>query len=598
MLDEEHPATVADVVTCLIANPQLRAAALAGLVNTSDVQARLVRLTERVLAEPGVRNIEKVLELEEKLRAAESELANTTDNACRMHYLGNLIRSRSQEEQDELTKLMRKYPPRVLPTDPTETVGIAGAWKALAHANGVAFRDAHDQLERTESELAAERTRSTEQLETLQAHVARVEVELTIMRDLEQAVLRGNPSRYAVFLDKLDALRSPQRPAQVEPTCPYCGGTRRDPRVCRNEWHNDGDRSSPSEPTETPIERNEQPASPPAQSGRCCPSCYALSRVFVLTADGERCPDPWHQPASSPAQAEQEAELAHLREAVGLLRWLVDRVPATTFGDRIHAVGEWHRRDRDQPRPSTAARSGSVGGEAPPCDGSNSVAYWQRTEHDCRSDNNVTCVLCQRDMAAGPKCGHAEIIETGGYCHDCGETIPQPLAPACWCQRCEDNEGTISPFAARMKLCPKCRNKRCPKAQWHGFECTGSNETGQVGVEENKNKCPGDPAQPPAPDSTGEGELASPKDYCPTCDKCMVPLNGICNCGERLIEAPPDHESRYVPAQHLTLADVDKRIAEIARAAMTERPVTGGSFHHATGTALQLLAEAAEAGKP
>jgi hypothetical protein len=119
-----------------------------------------------------------------QMHDAEAELVTVTAEACRMHYLGNLIRIRSQEEQDELTRLMRKYPPRVLPTDPAETVGIAGAWKALAHANGVAFRDAHDQLERTETELAAERTRSVSQLEALQAHVARVEVELTTERGI------------------------------------------------------------------------------------------------------------------------------------------------------------------------------------------------------------------------------------------------------------------------------------------------------------------------------------------------------------------------------------------------------------------------------
>src|SRR5687767_4557978 len=37
-----------------------------------------------------------------------------------------------------------------------------------------------------------------------------------------------------------------------------------------------------------------------------CPSCYALSQVFVLTAEGERCPDPWHQ-ANRPEQAPQGA---------------------------------------------------------------------------------------------------------------------------------------------------------------------------------------------------------------------------------------------------------------------------------------------------
>lgn len=33
-----------------------------------------------------------------------------------------------------------------------------------------------------------------------------------------------------------------------------------------------------------------------------------------------------------------------------------------------------------------------------------------------------------------------------------------------------------------MILCPVCGNKRCPKADDHRFECTGSNEPGQVGV--------------------------------------------------------------------------------------------------------------------
>jgi hypothetical protein len=27
-----------------------------------------------------------------------------------------------------------------------------------------------------------------------------------------------------------------------------------------------------------------------------------------------------------------------------------------------------------------------------------------------------------------------------------------------------------------MWLCEKCGNKRCPKASWHGYKCTGSNE--------------------------------------------------------------------------------------------------------------------------
>ena len=33
----------------------------------------------------------------------------------------------------------------------------------------------------------------------------------------------------------------------------------------------------------------------------------------------------------------------------------------------------------------------------------------------------------------------------------------------------------------RMILCPNCGCKRCPKADYHGNQCTDSNESGQVG---------------------------------------------------------------------------------------------------------------------
>lgn len=62
--------------------------------------------------------------------------------------------------------------------------------------------------------------------------------------------------------------------------------------------------------------------------------------------------------------------------------------------------------------------------------------------------------------------------------------------PVCWCHTCEDRDAatvdsltgdpmrTISRF---MILCPDCGNKRCPKANHHDYDCTGSNETGQEG---------------------------------------------------------------------------------------------------------------------
>ena len=46
----------------------------------------------------------------------------------------------------------------------------------------------------------------------------------------------------------------------------------------------------------------------------------------------------------------------------------------------------------------------------------------------------------------------------------------------CGCRACTDFGLT-----ARMVLCPTCGNKRCPKANDHRNECSGSNEPGQAG---------------------------------------------------------------------------------------------------------------------
>lgn len=54
----------------------------------------------------------------------------------------------------------------------------------------------------------------------------------------------------------------------------------------------------------------------------------------------------------------------------------------------------------------------------------------------------------------------------------------------CWCSACDDDlreQGVIPPMECRMNLCPDCGNKRCPKATFHGNECTNSNEAGQEG---------------------------------------------------------------------------------------------------------------------
>lgn len=69
------------------------------------------------------------------------------------------------------------------------------------------------------------------------------------------------------------------------------------------------------------------------------------------------------------------------------------------------------------------------------------------------------------------------------------------VEPVCWCRQCDETP----PFRRSMILCPTCGNKRCPKASWHGYQCTGSNEPGQLGVEEDKQ-----PAEPALPTASGD----------------------------------------------------------------------------------------------
>ena len=57
-----------------------------------------------------------------------------------------------------------------------------------------------------------------------------------------------------------------------------------------------------------------------------------------------------------------------------------------------------------------------------------------------------------------------------GNCHAClkGQTVAMGFL--------------LVPVArTRMILCPKCGNKRCPKASHHELDCTNSNEPGQHG---------------------------------------------------------------------------------------------------------------------
>ena len=47
----------------------------------------------------------------------------------------------------------------------------------------------------------------------------------------------------------------------------------------------------------------------------------------------------------------------------------------------------------------------------------------------------------------------------------------------CWCRTCRP----VTMNDMRFVVCPECGNKRCPRANDHRNDCTGSNEPGQIG---------------------------------------------------------------------------------------------------------------------
>ena len=66
----------------------------------------------------------------------------------------------------------------------------------------------------------------------------------------------------------------------------------------------------------------------------------------------------------------------------------------------------------------------------------------------------------------------------------------EPFVRRCDCHRCANARqadaiarGDMDALVddRRMRLCPICGNKRCPKASDHDLACTGSNEPGQPG---------------------------------------------------------------------------------------------------------------------
>jgi len=94
-----------------------------------------------------------------------------------------------------------------------------------------------------------------------------------------------------------------------------------------------------------------------------------------------------------------------------------------------------------------------------------------RRRHDlCGSCDGLNCAHLWPDKKCCPDCDHER--------PEAAKAAEGEVERKCWCIRCNGDD-----TFRRMAICPSCSNKRCPRAGWHGFVCTGSNDVGQVGTE-------------------------------------------------------------------------------------------------------------------
>lgn len=70
----------------------------------------------------------------------------------------------------------------------------------------------------------------------------------------------------------------------------------------------------------------------------------------------------------------------------------------------------------------------------------------------------------------------AEVTSCGSGCYRCAGDVRRAAEILAGF-----SADTLMMTGGRMFVCPQCGNKRCPKATFHGNECTGSNESGQPG---------------------------------------------------------------------------------------------------------------------
>jgi len=88
-----------------------------------------------------------------------------------------------------------------------------------------------------------------------------------------------------------------------------------------------------------------------------------------------------------------------------------------------------------------------------------------KTELEKHEPESFICAT--HDIAGSPKNLSTRNPSNNCQCRDCLKGV--------------NDEAGLPILLTRMTLCPSCGNKRCPHADNHRNECSGSNEPGQIG---------------------------------------------------------------------------------------------------------------------
>jgi hypothetical protein len=96
------------------------------------------------------------------------------------------------------------------------------------------------------------------------------------------------------------------------------------------------------------------------------------------------------------------------------------------------------------------------------------------------ASESATCAVC-------PWCDYRLPLPGEDYrcCPRCYGSFSFRKPVECGCVRCLEAKPVTDGYPIphhrrRMVVCPTCGNKRCPKAEYHGYVCSGSNDTGQT----------------------------------------------------------------------------------------------------------------------